>query len=248
MIAKTLLSALLTLACLPLKAGEVTVLGSQAVSSVMEALTPEFERLTGDRLNVKIGVSQVIKTEIEGGAAFDVTILARDQMDLLISHGLVTAASEKDIARSGIGIAMKAGAAKPDLGNADAVKRLLLRSHGIAYTSVGASGVYFQQLLRRFGIGEAMQDKLRPQPSGRAAEQVARGEAEYAFQQISELLPVAGTELAGPLPPDLQLFTTFTAGIGAKAQNQAGARALIEFLAAPARAAVIEAKGMQPGG
>jgi molybdate transport system substrate-binding protein len=247
MTARTFLSALFALVCAPACAGEITVLSSQGVTAVMEALAPEYERATGDKLVVRFGVSNVIKKEIDEGAAFDVTILARDQLDALAQAGTLVSGSRKDVARSGIGIAVKAGAAKPDLSNAEAVKNAFLASDGVAFTSVGASGVYFQKLIGQWGVEEAMKGKLRPQPSGRAAEQVARGEAQYAFQQISELLGVAGTELAGPLPPDLQIYTTFSAGIGAKAKNPAGAKALIEFLTAPARAKTIEAKGMQPG-
>jgi molybdate transport system substrate-binding protein len=238
---------LLALLALPVTAGEITCLCSQGVTGVMEALAPEFERATGDKLVMRFGVSQTIRKEIDEGAAFDVTILARDQLDALAAAGIVVPGSQKDVARSGIGIAIKAGAAKPDLSSAESFKKMLLDGHGVAFTSVGASGVYFQKLIEKFGIADAMQGKLHAQPSGRAAEQVARGDAQYAFQQISELLGVPGTELAGPLPPELQVYTSFSAGIGAKARNPAGAKALILFLTTPARAKLIESKGMQPG-
>jgi len=247
MIARLGLAALFAIACMTAGAGEIVILSSQGVTAVMETLAPEFERATGDRLVMRFGVSSSIKREIDEGAAFDVTILARDQIDPLIQAGTVIADGRKDIARSGIGIAIKEGAAKPDLSSAASIKQALLASNGVAFTSVGTSGLYVQKLIRDWGIEDQMRDKLRPQPSGRAAEQVARGEAQYAFQQISELMGVSGTEIAGPLPPELQLYTTFTAAIGAKAKNQAGAKALIDFLSAPARAPVIAAKGMQPG-
>lgn len=224
---------------------DIVVLSSQALSSVMEELTPDFERASGQHLVIRYGVSNALATEIEGGSAFDVTILTAPLIDGLIGRGDIEAGSRRDIAKSGIGIAMKLGAIKPDLSDAAAFKRSLIAAPlGVAYTSVGASGVYFQKLLEKLDMTEAMKGKLHVQSSGRAAEQVARGEADYAFQQISELIGVPGTEVAGPLPPDLQLYTQFSVAVGAKAANPMGARALATFLTEKRLAPLLASKGL----
>jgi len=248
MIARLLAAALLALSSLPAPAGEIVVLSSQGVTGLMENLIPDYERRSGDKLIVKFGVSNSIKKEIDDGASFDLTILARDQLDALAESGKIVPGTQTTIARSGVGIAIKAGAAKPDLTNAEAVKRSFLSSSGIAFTLGGASGVYFQKLIKEWGIEDQLKDRLHPQPTGRSAEQVARGDAQYAIQQISELQGVPGTEVAGPLPPDLQLYTAFSAAIGKNAKNPTGAKALIEFLTDAAHAALIQSKGMMPPG
>ena len=244
---KTFLAACLLLIGLPAMAGEIVVLSSQGVTGVMESLIPEFEKLSGDKLVVKFGVSGAIKKEIDEGAFCDVAILARDQLDALAEQSKIVAGSPTNLARSGVGIAIKAGAAKPDLADKEAVKRLFLQSSGIAYTLGGASGVYFQKLIKEWGIEEQLKGRLHPQPAGRSAEQVAKGDSEIAIQQISELQGVPGTEVAGPLPPDLQIYTIFAAAISKDAKNPKGAKALIDFLSDPQHRSLIEAKGMQPG-
>ena len=241
---------LLGLSCLigpGLSAAEITLLGSQAVSALLEELGPAYEQASGDKLRVVIGVSNNLKNEIEAGAPFDVTILSAAMIDELEKDGKLAAGSRRDLARSGIGLAVRAGAAKPDLSSAESLKKTLLAADGVAFVNIGASGVYFRQMIQDMGIGEAMEPKLHPLASGRAAELVARGEAQYAIQQISEILPVKGAELVGPLPPELQLYTIFSGAIGKEAKNPAGAKALLDFLAAPERAPVIRTKGMEPG-
>lgn len=228
-----------------LAATDLVVLSSQALSSVMEELTPEFERASGQHVIIRYGVSNALATEIESGSAFDATILTAALIDGLIGKGEIEAGSRRDIARSGIGIAMKTGAIKPDLSDEAAFKRSMIAAPlGVAYTSVGASGVYFQKLLQKLDMSEALQGKLHVQTSGRAAEQVARGEATYAFQQISELIGVPGTVVAGPLPPDLQLYTQFSVAVGAKAANPIGARALAAFLTEKRHAPLLASKGL----
>ncbi len=167
-------------------------------------------------------------------------------LDELIKTGKV-GAPRLDLARSAIGISVRKGAPKPDISTPDAFKKTILAAKSVAYTSTGASGTYFLSLADKLGIGDAVRAKAHTTPGGPAGELVAKGEAELAVQQISELLPVAGTELVGPLPPDLQSITTFSAGIGTAAHNAAGARALADFLATPDAIAVIRVKGMEPG-
>jgi molybdate transport system substrate-binding protein len=151
------------------------------------------------------------------------------------------------LARSGIGIAVRAGAPKPDIATADALKRALLAAKSVAYTIEGASGIYFAAVLARLGIAAEVKAKAKLLTSGATAELAARGEAELAVQQISEILPVAGAELVGPLPPELQLQTVFAVGIGSQAKMPDAAAALARFLTSPEAVCVIRAKGLEPG-
>jgi molybdate transport system substrate-binding protein len=150
-----------------------------------------------------------------------------------------------DICRSGVGVAVRAGAPHPDISSWDALKRTLLAAKSIVY-STGPSGVYVADLFERKGIAEAIKSKVKVVTGVPAGEFVARGESEIAFQQICELLPVAGIELVGPLPPEVQKITVFGSAIHAQAQEPEGAKALINFLASPAAAPAIKKTGLEP--
>jgi molybdate transport system substrate-binding protein len=228
------------------EAAEIKLIASNGVTAIMDVLGPEFEKETGNKLVIHYDVANLLKKAIEGGEAFDVAILTGPVTDDLIKEGKI-AGPAVGIARSGIGVAIRLGAPKPDISSTAAFKQALLDAKSIAYTTQGASGQYFAALLVKLGIADQVKAKSKLLVGGRAAELVARGEADMAVQQISELLPVAGTEIAGPLPPELQKFTDFTAGTGAGATNSQGAAALIKFLAAPAHADLIKSKGMEPG-
>jgi len=150
------------------------------------------------------------------------------------------------VARSGIGVAVRAGAVKPDIGSVDAFRRTFLDAGSVAYTTVGGSGIHFVKMLERLGIADVVRAKARTQPGGIVGELVARGEAELAVQQVSELLPVEGIELVGPFPPELQLIAVFTGGVSSHARHADAAQALLRFFAAPEALEVIKAKGMDP--
>ncbi len=243
---KRLFLAALTLAGAASSAADITVLSTTGLSSTLDQLKETFETRSGDRLLVTYGTTGQLKKQIDDGAPFDLCLLTAPMLDELIKTGKV-AAPRRDIARSGVGVSIKKGAPKPDISTADAFKQTILAAKSLAYTSTGASGTYFLALADRLGIGEAVRAKSHIVPGGPAGELVAKGEAELAVQMVSELLPVAGTELVGPLPPDLQSITTFSAGIGGSAHNPTGARALADYLASPDAIAVIRAKGMDPG-
>jgi molybdate transport system substrate-binding protein len=229
------------------QAGELALLSTNGVTAIMEVLGPQFEHDTGTKLVARYDATLILRKEIDAGAAFDVAILTTAITDDLMKSGKLVPGSSAAVARSGIGVAMKAGAVKPDIGTIDAFKRTLLAAKSVAYTTEGASGQYFAGLLQRLGIADAVKAKSRLIPGGRAADLVARGEAELAVQQISELLPVAGTELVGPLPPELQNFTVFSAAIATGAKDADAARSLVKFLSSPEVAPVLKAKGMEPG-
>ena len=225
---------------------ELKVLSSHAVEEVLRALTPQFARASGRRLAIRYDPANALKRVIEGGAAFDVAIVTRPVIDELAGQGLVLRETCRDIARCGLGVAVRAGAPKPDIATPDAFKRALLAARSVVRSREGASGGYFEKLLERLGIADVLRGKIVLGPSGRVAEMVARGEAELAVQQIPELLPVEGVDFAGPFPNALQLYTIFSAGVGAAASDRAAATALVEALAAPSAAALFTAKGLEP--
>ena len=243
---KRLLLAALTLAGTAASAADITVLSSTGLSSTLDQLKQTYEARSGDHLLVTYGTTGQLKKQIDEGVPFDLCILTAPMLDDLVKTGKV-AAPRLDIARSGVGVSIRKGAPKPDISTTDAFKRTILAARSLAYTSTGASGTYFLSLSDKLGIGEAVRAKSHVVPGGPAGELVAKGEAELAIQMISELLPVPGTELVGPLPPELQSITTFSAGVSASAHNPAGARALADYLASPDAVAVIRVKGMEPG-
>ncbi len=224
------------------QAAEVKVLSSNALKTVLEELGPQFEKATEHKLAFTLGTA----VGIEKGAAFDVAILTASAIDDLIKQGKVVAA-RTDLARSGAGMAVRKGAPKPDISTTEAFKRTLINAKSIAYVEQGGTGIYLKGLLERLGIAEELKAKTKLLPSTNpAALAVANGEAEIGMTQISEILPYAGAELVGPLPPDIQLYTVFSAGTGANGSAPDAAKALIKFLTSPDAARVIKAKGLEP--
>jgi molybdate transport system substrate-binding protein len=229
---------------------EINVLCSGAFRAAFIALAPELESATGHKLATTWGASvgssaNSIPRRLERGEPADLVIMAGDALDRLVAQGRIVAGSRTDLASTGIAMAVRAGAPKPDIGSAAALEQALLRVGSIAI-STSASGVYLRGLFQRLGIADALAPKLKVAEGEPAGKLVARGEAEIGFQQMSELLPVRGIDIVGPLPPEIQETTLFAAGIAAAAQNADAARALVQFLTAPAAAAVIRRHGMEP--
>ena len=235
----------------PVLGAEVKVMISGGVSAAYSELVPQYERATGNTVITARGASMgdsptSIPIRMRRGEQVDVLIMVGDALDALWKEGKVVPGSRVDLSRSIIGMAVRAGAPKPDISSVDAFKRAMLAAKSVAY-SESASGVYLStNLFPRLGIAAAMNPKSKKisgEPVGAA---VARGEAEIAFQQISELRPVAGIDIVGPLPPELQVVTIFAAGIATGARDANLARGLIAFLASPAAAGAIEKSGMEP--
>jgi molybdate transport system substrate-binding protein len=224
------------------QAAEVRVLASNAVKTVLEDLKPQFEQSSEHKLVLVFGTAAGLKGEIEKGAPVDVAILTDAGVNDLVKQGKLSSAAA--LAGSGAGVAIRRGAAKPDLTSTEAFKKMLLDTKSLAYVEQGATGIYLKSLFKKLGVADAIKDKTKFVKS--AAEAVANGEAEIGFTQISEILPYPGAEVAGPLPADIQLRTSFSSGIGAAAKDQGAARAFVQFLATPASAAVIKAKGLDP--
>jgi molybdate transport system substrate-binding protein len=225
----------------PAHAAEITLLCSNALKTVMAELTAPFEKASGHTLAIVYGSTGTLKGRIDKGEAFDVAIFGDEAMKDLLKQGKLTARAE--VTYSSMGVAIRQGAAKPDLSSTDAFKRTVLGAKSIAYSADGVTGVYIKGLFQRLGIADQMQSKTQ---HGRGAEMVAEGKAELGVTQISEILPVAGAELAGPLPPDIQQRTAFPGAISTASKAPEAAQALFKFLASPEAARVIKSKGLEP--
>jgi molybdate transport system substrate-binding protein len=232
-------------------AAEVRVMISGGLTAAYNALVPEFEKTTGHKVLTAYGPSMgttvnAIPVRLERGEPADVLIMVGYALGDLVKQGKVVADSRVDLVKSPIGIAVKSGAPKPDISSADAVKRALLAAKTIAYSD-SASGVYVStEMFARLGIADEMKDKARKIPATPVGEIVAHGDAEIGFQQISELKPVAGIDIVGPLPDDLQKITIFSAGIASGSKQPDAGKALIKFLASPEARAEIVKSGMEP--
>jgi molybdate transport system substrate-binding protein len=232
-------------------AAEVRVMISGGLTAAYQALVPEFERATGNKVLTAYGPSMgttvnAIPIRLERGEPADVLIMVGYALGDLVKQGKVIAESRVDLVKSPIGIAVKSGAPKLDISSAEAVKRALLAAKSIAYSD-SASGVYVStEMFAKLGIADAMKDRAKKIPATPVGEIVARGDAEIGFQQISELKPVAGIEIVGPLPDELQKITVFSAGIATVSKEPETGRALIKFLASPAAKDAIIKSGMEP--
>ena len=232
-------------------AAEIKVMNSGGFAAAYLELAPEFERATGNTITTAWGPSMgvapdAIPMRLRRGEPVDVLIMVGYALGDLIKQGKVIADSRVDLARSKIGMAVRAGATKPDISSVEAFKQTLIAAKSIAY-SVSASGVYVStELFQRLGIAEELRAKSREIKGERVGNVVARGEAEIGFQQISELLPVHGIDFVGPIPAELQKITVFSAGIAASAKDPSAAKTLIEFLASPAAIAAIKKSGLEP--
>ena len=233
------------------QAAEVHVMISGGFSAAYNALVPEFEKTTGNKVITAYGPSMgttvnAIPVRLGRGEPADVLILVGYALDDLIKHGKAVPDSRVDLVNSRIGVAVKAGSPKPDISSADAVKHALLAAKSVAYSD-SASGVYVStEMFDKLGIAAEMKDKAKKIPATPVAEIVAKGEAELGLQQISELKPVHGIDIVGPLPDSLQKVTVFSAGIATGSKEPEAGKALIKFLASPAARETIINSGLEP--
>lgn len=231
------------------RAADIKVLTAGAFKQIIVAMAPDFEKATGDKLVIENDTVGALSQRIEGGETFDVTFLSPAAIDALIKKGKVAGGSRVDIARVGIGVMVKEGAPKPDIGTVDAFKRALLAAKSVAYidpASGGSSGIYLVKLFERLGIADQIKPKAKLKQGGLVADLIASGEAELGVHQISEIVPAKGVTLVGPLPPEIQSYTTYAAGIGADARNADGARALVKFMSGQSAVGLLKSKGMEP--
>jgi molybdate transport system substrate-binding protein len=242
-----LLTLALAMCVTTASAGEITVLSSTGLKSVVSELAPQFEKATGNKLNVTFDASNLLVKQIEGGKTFDVVIVTPALINDLVKGGKVVDGSGVTLARAGVGLAVKKDAPKPDISSADALKRALLDAKAIAYTTAGQSGLHFASVIEKLGIANEIKAKGKTIPGGPAGELIVKGEADMAVQLVPELMAVSGVDVVGPFPPELQTYIVFTAGVGTGATDKTGAEALIKFLSAPSAAPVIKVKGLEPG-
>ncbi|SHK39398.1 molybdate transport system substrate-binding protein [Roseomonas rosea] len=241
----------LPLAARPAAAAEVRVMTSGGLTAAYRLLGPDFERNTGNSLHTVQGASMgaapdAIPQRLSRGEPADVLLLAADGLEALVAKGLAQPGSRVDVARSLIGMAVRAGAPRPDITTVDAFRQTLLNAKSIAY-SASASGVYIEtEMFRRLGIHDQVMPKSRRIYSERVGSVVARGEAEIGFQQVSELLPIEGIAYVGTIPEAVQEPTIFCAGLAMGAREPEAARALIRFLASPEAAPVLARTGLEP--
>lgn len=235
----------------PSASAQLTVLSSNGFQAVMEDLAPRFEKAKHQKLAVTYDLASTLRQRIENGEAFDLAILTPAAIDDLIKSGKVAAGQRTPLARAGLGLAVRAGARKPDIATNESFTRALRDAKSIAYVKEGASGVAFAALVKRLGLADALQPKTRLTATrDEVGDALRSANAEVGVLPISEILPLAGVELAGAFPPDMQTYIVMVAGVSAKTTHAAAVRELIDFLTAPAALPVITARGMEriPGG
>jgi molybdate transport system substrate-binding protein len=233
-------------------ANEIKVVSGGAFKQVLGALVAQYEKETSNKVAVTYQtVGQHLKLIGSGEEDFDVAILTPEAIDGLIKAGKVVPGSRTDLAKTGVGVVVKQGTPLPDISTVDAFKKSLLTAKSVAYIDPkagGSSGLYVEKLLERLGIADAVNAKAVLIQGGEVATHVADGEAELGIHQISEILPVKGVVLVGPLPPDIQNFTIYSAGVAAGAKDRETAQGFVKFLSGSHALPIIKAKGMEPAG
>jgi molybdate transport system substrate-binding protein len=227
-------------------AAEIKVFTTRAIATVLHKVGPDFERATGHELNVTTDIAIRMVRRIQAGEPFDCLVAAPGQIDALIKDGKIVAETRTDLARSGIGVQVRAGARKPDISSVEAFKQALLDAKSIAYLKEGQSGVYLSGLMERLGIAEAIRSKVTRPDTDIVSQLVARGDVELGMVVITQILTSPGVELVGPLPPEIQSYITFAAGVSTSSSVPGAAKDLLRFLTGPSAIAVIRSQGMEP--
>lgn len=221
------------------------LLSTLAVQGTLPELLARHQAASGVTVEIVFAPTNGILERIATGEVADVAIVTRAALDDLAAKSVMRADSVVDIAISHVGIAVKSGCVKPDISSVEALKAILLAAKSVAYSRIGASGVFFAGLIDRLGIADAVNAKAVIIPGGFTGEVVARGETELAVQQISELMQVSGLDVVGPLPRGAESITMFSAGIFRASQRPEAARNLIAALRLPEAGAALEAAGLQ---
>jgi molybdate transport system substrate-binding protein len=227
-------------------AAELKIFGSRVTRMMIGDLGPPIEQATGHKLTEVTDVAAVMKRRIEAGEAFDLAVLVDFQTDDLIKSGKLLADTRADIMKSGIGVAVRRGAVKPDISTVEAFKRTLLEAKSITYLKEGASTLHLVKVFDRLGITEALKAKTIQPMTESVSEAVAAGEIELGIIVIPNILSVPGAELVGPIPQELQSWIMFTGAVSAQTPQRDAARDVIKLLTGPAAIPALRAKGMEP--
>ena len=228
-------------------AADIALLGAGVSKESVSAFLPVFEKASGHRVTATFDTAPAIRRRLAAGERFDLVISTASEIDAFVTEGRLSAASRADLMKTGIGVAVRADAPRPDISTPEALKRALLAARTIG-RSAGTSGAYIPEMLARLGIAAETVPRLRqPPPGQQVPDLLARGEVEIGVQQTSELIHAPGIAYLGPLPGDLQRLTVYAAGIPASARQPAAAAALVKALRGPEAAAIIRHNGMDPG-
>jgi molybdate transport system substrate-binding protein len=229
-------------------AADIKVLSAGGIRPPLEQLVPRFESSSGHKVSLRFVGGPTVKREVEGGGAYDLVIAPPEVIEDLIKAGKVAKGTRAEIARAGVGLAVRAGAPKPDIGSSEALKRTLLAAKSVAFAKDGSAGTHFHGVLERMGISKEMEPKLKrttaADPANSAGQLVLRGEAELAVAAVATLF-APGLDFVGPLPSEFQNYIQFSAGIASGAKEPQAAAALVKFVTAPAAAAAYKARGME---
>ncbi len=228
-------------------ASEIKVLSAGAFKQVVLALVPDFEKQTGHKVVVDNGTVGELKKRIEDGETFDVVAITPGMVDEFIAAGKVAPGSKQLLASVGVGVVVKEGAPKPDISTVEAFKKALLAAKTVAYIdpkSGGSSGIYFDKLLEKLGIADQVRAKAKLKNGGYVADLIVSGEAELGVHQISEIVPVKGVTLVGPLPKEIQNSTVYAAGLSATAKDKEAAQEFFKYLSGPDAGRVLKSRGM----
>ncbi len=228
-------------------AAEIKVLSTQATEQSYRELVPQFEKMTGHKVTTIFTGTLDADKRLAAGETYDMLIMSASSIDEHIKDGKLAQGSRVDVAKSGVGVGVKAGAPKPDIGTTDAVKKTLIAAKSIGY-STGPSGNIIIALFQRLGVLDLVKPKMKQTATGVfVGSIIASGEVEIGFQQVSELSQFQGVDYVGPLPADIQQYTTFSSGIMKNAKEAQAAAALVKFITAPEAAPVFKKRGMEPG-
>ncbi|BAL77280.1 substrate-binding domain-containing protein [Bradyrhizobium cosmicum] len=225
---------------------QIRMLSTLGLMGAMRSLSSAFESATGIHVDADFAPTLALLKRLRDGEVADLVILTREGLDEMIGEGRVVAGSAADLARSFVGIAVRAGQAHPDISTEAALRRTLLAARSVAYSRLGASGVYFAQLIQRWSIAAEINASATIVEQGFTAERLISGEADLAVQQISELKQVEGIEVVGPIPHDLQTPAVFSAGRMANAKHAEAADRLLRYLASPEVVPVLRQSGLEP--
>ena len=224
----------------------VRMLSTLGLLGAMRSLSSAFETATGVHIDADFAPTQALLQRLRGGEVADLVILTREGLDEVIAEGLVAAESVADLARSYVGIAVKAGRAHPDISTESALRETLRGARSVAYSRLGASGIFFTRLIEQLGIAAEINARAIVVQQGLTAERLLADEADLAVQQISELKQVDGIEIVGPVPRELQVPVLFSAGRMASASNAAAADRLLRYLASSEVGFVLRQSGLEP--